>query len=206
MSVDEVNIETLSRAIQRDARDDAQQIQAEAQAQAGEIRQRAREQAEAERNSILERAAQEAERLRRQATATAELKARTLQLEQREKLLDKVFDAARGRLASIQSRPDYAQVAARLVREALAQLALTRVTVRADAATRKALEGKDLGQVAREAGAQAEFGDPLEDRIGVIVESADGRVQYDNTFETRLERMQGALRSSVYQVLMGERL
>ena len=66
-------------------------LQAEAKEKADAIRQHAQEQAESERKEILDRAKQEAERIRSQVIATAQMKARTLQLEHREKLLDKVF-------------------------------------------------------------------------------------------------------------------
>jgi vacuolar-type H+-ATPase subunit E/Vma4 len=38
----------------------------------------------------------------------------------------------------------------------------------------------------------------------VVVDAAEGRLHYDNTLETRLERLQSNLRSSVYKLLMGE--
>jgi vacuolar-type H+-ATPase subunit E/Vma4 len=36
------------------------------------------------------------------------------------------------------------------------------------------------------------------------VSAADGKLNYDNTLETRLSRLQSTLRASVYKVLMGE--
>src|SRR5512141_3261436 len=132
MKPEDENIEALSRAILRDARAEAEELVEEARAKAEAIRQRAKVEAEAERKAILERAHQDAERLRSQAVATAQLKARTLQLEHREKLLDKVFETARQRLTSIQKRSDYDQVALQLLREALTQLNAGQAEVRAD--------------------------------------------------------------------------
>jgi vacuolar-type H+-ATPase subunit E/Vma4 len=37
------------------------------------------------------------------------------------------------------------------------------------------------------------------------VDAADGKLHYDNTLETRLHRLEGTLRSSVYKVLIGEK-
>jgi len=37
------------------------------------------------------------------------------------------------------------------------------------------------------------------------VSAADGKLNYDNTLETRLNRLQGTLRASVYKILMGEK-
>jgi len=199
------NIEALSRAILRDARAEAGQIQEEARAKAEAIRQRAQAEAEAERKTILERARQDAERVRSQMVATAQLKARTMQLEHREKLLDKVFDAAKQRLSSLQKGADYDQIAARLLKEAIAQLNATSAEVRADEATEKSLK-KVLDQVSKEMNAQITFGPRLESGTGLVVSASGGHLTYDNTLETRLSRLQNTLRSSVYQVLMGEKL
>jgi vacuolar-type H+-ATPase subunit E/Vma4 len=200
------NIEALSRAILRDARAEAEQLQSEAKTKADAIRQHANEQAESERKVILEKARLEAERLRGQVVASAQLKARTMQLEHREKLLDKVFDAARQRLSTIQKRSDYDQVAAQLLREAVTQLKADHAEVRVDEATQKSLKAQALEQISRELNAQLSMGKSLEGGLGVVVDASEGRLHYDNTLETRLSRLQSALRSSVYHVLMGEKL
>lgn len=203
---EEENIEALSRTILRDARAEAEQIQLDAKAKADAIRQRAKEQAESESKAILEHARVEAERLRGQVVATAQLKARTLQLEHREKILDKVFDAARQRLPSIQKRADYDQIVAQLLREALIQLKADYAEVRADDATQKSFKTQTLEQISKELNARISMGKSLESGLGVVVDASEGRLHYDNTLETRLNRLQNALRSSVYHVLMGEKL
>ena len=202
----EEDIDALSRAILRDAQAEAEQIHEEAEAKVNTIRQRAKEKAESERHAILERAQQDAERLRSQAVATAQLKARTLQLEHREKLLDKVFDTARERLSTIQKRSDYDKVAAQLLREAIAQLNASSAEVRADEATERFLKSTAVDKVSKELDAQISFGKPLESGTGLVVSASDGHLTYDNTVETRLSRLQNSLRSAVYQVLMGEKL
>ena len=202
----EEDIDALSRAILRDAQAEAEQIHEEAEAKANAIRQRAKEKAESERHAILERAQQDAERLRSQAVATAQLKARTLQLEHREKLLDKVFDTARERLFTIQKRSDYDKVAAQLLREAIAQLNASSAEVRADEATERFLKSTAVDKVSKELDAQISFGKPLKSGTGLVVSASDGHLTYDNTVETRLSRLQNSLRSAVYQVLMGEKL
>lgn len=207
----EEEIETLSRAILKEAQVDAQQVKEEAQARADAIRQRAREEAEGVRRQILDQARQEAERLRSQTVASAQLKARTLQLEHREKLLNQVFEAARKKLNEIHTSPDYEQLATQLLREALVQLKAEKATVRADEATQKVLKGGVLGggplhELSRELNAEIEMGDPLEEGTGVVVDASNGHLHFDNTLETRLKRLQSMLRSSVYHILMGEKV
>jgi len=200
----EEEIETLSRAILKEAQVDAEQLKDEARAKADAIRQRAQEEAERERKEILDRAQQEAERLRSQGVASAQLKARTLQLEHREKLLERVFQAAREKLSEIQKRPDYGQLAATLLREALVQLRVNKAEVRADKTTKDLLEKGTLNEISRELNGQFTIAGTLEEGLGVVVDAADGKLHYDNTLETRLQRLQSNLRASVHKILMGE--
>ncbi|HSL45850.1 MAG TPA: V-type ATP synthase subunit E family protein, partial [Anaerolineales bacterium] len=178
----------------------------EARVKAEAIRKRAQEQAEQERKAILDRAREDAERLRGQAVATAQLKARSLQLTSREQLLDRVFQTVRERLADIQKRPDYDQIAALLLREALVQLRVNKAQIRADKTTQAILEKRTLDELSRELNGQFTSAGTLEEGTGIIVDAADGRLNYDNTLETRLQRLESSLRSSVYKMLIGEQL
>ena len=204
MKTEVEDIEMLERAILTEARDETEQIIAEAKKKAEAVRKRAQEQAEEERKAILERASQDAERLRSQAVATAQLKARSLQLAHREQLLERVFKAVKEKLPEVQKRPDYDQVVAMLLREALTQLRVNKAVVRADETTQKILK-KSLDEISKELNVELTMGDVLEEGIGVVVDAADGKIHYDNTLETRLNRLQSTLRSSVYQILTGER-
>ena len=202
----EESIEPLSRAILKEAEVDALQMREEAKAKADAIRQRGQEEAEKVRREILDKAGQEAERLRSQSLSGAQLKARTMQLEQREKLLDGVFKAAREKLPEIQKRKDYEQLATMLLREALTQLRVNKAEVHADKATRALLEKKALKDLSSELNGQFTMADNLEEGLGVVVDAGEGRLHYDNTLETRLERLQSTLRASVNKILMGEKL
>ena len=204
MNTEAQDIEMLSRAILTEVRDEAEQIKAEAKEKAEAIRKRAQAQAERERKAILDRAREDAERLRGQGVATAQLKARSLQLTNREQLLDRVFQTAREKLSEIQKRSDYDEIAALLLREALVQLRVNKANIRADKTTQGILEKKALREISKELNGQFTSADPLEEGIGVVVDAADGRLNYDNTLETRLNRLEGTLRSAVYKLLIGE--
>jgi vacuolar-type H+-ATPase subunit E/Vma4 len=204
MATEAQDIEMLSRAILTEVRDEAEQIKAEAKEKAEAIRRRAQEQAEQERKAILDRAREDAERLRGQSAATAQLKARSLQLTNREQLLDHVFQTVRERLAEIQKRPDYDQIATMLLREALVQLRVNKAQVRADKTTLAILEKGVLRELSEELNGQFTSAGTLEEGTGIIVDAADGKLNYDNTLETRLQRLESTLRASVYKILIGE--
>ncbi len=205
MKTEAEDIEMLARAILTEARDEAEQIKAEAQEKADAVRRRGQERAEAERKVILDRAREDAERLRSQAVATAQLKARSLELARREQLLARVFKAVAEKLPDVQKRADYDQIAAMLLREALTQLKVNKADVRADDASQKSLKKGALDEISRELNGEFAIAGALEEGRGVVVDAADGKLHYDNTLETRLNRLQGALRSSVYQMLIGEK-
>lgn len=202
----EENIKMLSRSILTDAQAEADKILEEAKAKVESVKRRAEEHAKSEREQILEDATREAERLRGQVIATTQLKARTQILENREKVLNDVFKAAREQLSTIQQWSEYKDIAPNLLREALVQLKGTDVVVRADKTTMKLLDDGALKNVAQEFKIKIKAGDALEHGTGVVVETADGHLNYDNTLETRLNRMQNSARSAVYHLLMGETL
>lgn len=186
-----------------EAREEAERLHAEAREKGEAIRKRAQQEAESERQAILARAREDADRLRSQSSATFQLKARSMQLEQREKLLNEVFEEAGRQLGSVKERSDYGAIATMLAREALTQLKATEAEVQADETTQAALK---LDELSKELGGKFKFGKKLEEGTGVVVSAAGGKLHYDNTLETRLDRLHGSLRSSVYKVLMGEKV
>ena len=194
----------LALAILTEAREESEQMAVEAKEKAEAIHRRAQAEAENERKVILDRANEEAERLRSQSMATAQLKARSSQLESREKLLDSVFEEVKNQLGAVTKRADYDAIAAMLAREALTQLRVNKAEIRADEATQKALKKGALDELAKELKGEFTLTGALEEGSGVVVDASGGKIHYDNTLETRLDRLQGALRSAVYKVLTGE--
>ena len=202
-STDE-NIESLSRAILSEAQNEAEEIITEAKKKADAVRQKAREEAVVVRARILERAEQDADRIRGQAIATTQLKARTLQLEHREMLLDRVFSATRQKLSAVQGWADYDQIVIGLLREGLIRLKASRAEFRADQNTMKYLTKTVLDEISKDLKVQIIAGSIIEEEMGVIVETNNGHMQYNNTLEVRLSRLQNSLRAPVYHLMMGE--
>ncbi len=189
-----------------EARSEADHVVAEAKAKADATRQQAQQQAEEARKEILDRATQEASRIRSQKIAATQLKARTAQLDSREKLLNKVYKTALQELPSVQQWTDYEEIARSLLREAIQLLRVNAVQIRADKHTMAHFSEQFLKDLSNELKVQITPGEPLAKGTGVIVEAENGHLQFDNTLETRLERMWNAMRSQVNHLLMGEAL
>ncbi|MFN2298574.1 MAG: V-type ATP synthase subunit E [Anaerolineales bacterium] len=204
MRSEEENLQALTRTVQEAARNEADRILADAKTQADQIRRRGREEAEAQRKEILDRAARDSEHLRSQAVATARMQARKRELEHRDRLLEGIFAEAERRIPEIAKRPDYELIAMRLAGEAAEHLASDSLRIRADERTRRILTKERLDDLSRKTGVKMQAGPALENGTGVVAETADGHRRYDNTLETRLQRMRNELRAAAYRILTGE--
>jgi len=197
-------VQDLRKAIMAEAKAETSRILRDAEAKARSIREQARVQAEAKREQILERARKEVGDVCSHTIAMAQLEAQTLKLKRREQLLERTFAQARQRLATLPQSPDYAQVARCLVKEAAACLSADEeLVLLADQETRTVLSDEVLADLEKELGLRLLVGEPLTRGMGVVLRTVDGHRQFDNTLETRLSRMQDALRAPIYHILMG---
>ena len=198
------DIRSLEAVITTEARQDASKITAETQSHIESIKRQALERAETQRKAILKQAREKAETLQSQAITSAQLEAQALKLERREALLARVMSEARRGLADVAEGPDYVQVVRRLIREGTEVLGAESLVIQADEKTRRILDEQVMTDLEKDLAVQLEQGEPLERGTGVVLVAADGHRRYDNTLETRLSRMQAALRTPVYHILMGE--
>jgi vacuolar-type H+-ATPase subunit E/Vma4 len=198
------DIRSLETVITNEAQQDAAKITAETESHIESIKRQAREQVEGQCSAILKQAREKAERLRSQAVSSAQLEAQTLKLDHRETLLAKVMSEARHGLAGVPEWPDYKEIVCQLIREGTEVLDADSLVIRADETARGMLDGQVLTDLGQELAVQLELGEPLERGTGVVIVTADGHRRYDNTLETRLNRMQAALRTPVYHILMGD--
>jgi vacuolar-type H+-ATPase subunit E/Vma4 len=199
-----LNPQELEQAIMHEAEAEAKQILDDAQLQATRIKQRALAEVEAEREAILQESNQKAVAQHKQSYAKAQQEAQMLKLRRREQLLERVFAKARERLASIPGRPDHAQIGHRLVHEAVGRLAVDEIIVRTDGGTWENLDEETLKALGEELGVHLIPGERLAQGTGVVLETPEGHRYYDNTLETRLERIKNTLRAPVYRILMGQ--
>ncbi len=115
-----------------------------------------------------------------------------------------MFAAVSERLPAVQQRKDYDAIARDLSREALSQLHAPKVQIVADQATRRILTPGIIDEIAKDLKVEVSLGDVLPRGLGVVAQTVDQHLQFDNTLETRLARMKSALRAPVYDILVGE--
>jgi V/A-type H+-transporting ATPase subunit E len=197
-------IEGLEEAVMEEAQERAREILSDAQDRAEQLRQHNERDVEAKRAAIVRRAEAKAEALRNDAAAEGHLQAQNYKLKHRESLLDRVFDQVHKRLVSLVERDDYLDLVEAFIREAVVRLEEEAVRVRTGQRTDAILDDAALDALTEDLGVTLKRGEPLSDCEGVLIETLDEHRQYDNTLDSRLDRMQEELRAPVFHLLMGK--
>jgi len=194
----------LADAVRSEAARDQERILSNARSSARTLREQARAEAEIEGNRIIQDSETRTARFVEQTRASAGIEAQALRLDNREALLNKVFDLAVEGLQAVPNLEDYCSVVYALIRDAVAHMGnVNSMVVLVDSVTRKCLDDKILEQLGREADIQLTLGGLLDEGTGLVVQSQDGRLFYDNTLRARLTRLRSSLRASVFQILRG---
>ncbi len=190
--------EELIRSMEMDAALRVREVRAAAEAYIEETLDAARRQADEVRAGHMAEAARriEVERHQRLYRAREDEKAGIARV--REEHLENAVAAAREELACRRGQDGYPDILKGLLHEALDTLgedgARVHVDPRDEATVRALLEGSPRGPPVLP---------DLETTGGVVVDSADGRIRVDNTFESRLARAEEVYRRELYDLLYG---
>ncbi|MCD6480136.1 hypothetical protein J7L65_05060 [Candidatus Bathyarchaeota archaeon] len=203
----ELEADLIRRAIERRntilmaGRERAEKILRDAEEEARRIRE------EAERR-IKEMIESRVKTLRDRIIGEAEMEGRRRLMEEREKLISSVFDAAEARLREIAEKggEEYSALLKRLILEAVEKIGGSSFTIYGNDRDRailkqliKEIEGEMKKEGRRISLSLAE--DSAEHVGGVIVESGDGTKLYNNTLEGRIMRARRLLRAEVAKAL-----
>jgi V/A-type H+-transporting ATPase subunit E len=199
-------IDALRQAILNQARQQARQLLREAQSEVQGVERRAREKAEEIRQEILVQGRHETTLEKQRQISAARLEVHREELSRREDQITGVFAAANERLEQVRHSDAYPQILQRLTVEAAAALGGGELRVAANREDAELLTGGFLARAARELEEESSLTRRpgfLEARAGVLVETADGHMRFDNTFDARLDRFRDQLRARVYGILTG---
>jgi V/A-type H+-transporting ATPase subunit E len=160
---------------------------------------------EAERTRIVESARKQSENLRRQIIGSARLASRNQELLTIENAVNKAFEEAKKKLQASSGTDSYKNLLKQMVEESISAVGGTNTVIiesnKNDAElVRKAVsELRDTGKVQ-----QAEVSDQHIDVLGGIrIKSSGGTMTYDNTLDSRIERLKPLIRKNIAQMLRG---
>jgi V/A-type H+/Na+-transporting ATPase subunit E len=160
---------------------------------------------DAERTRIVESARKQAENLKRQIIGSARLASRNQELLTIENAVNKAFEEAKKKLQASNSTDSYKELLKQMVEESITAVGGSNTVIiecnKNDVEiVRKAVsELQDAGKVQ-----QARASDQHIDVLGGIrIKSSDGTMTYDNTLDSRLERLKPLIRKNIAQMLRG---
>ena len=161
---------------------------------------------EAERTRIVEAARKQSENLKRQIIGSARLASRNQELLTIENAVNKAFEEAKKRLQASRDSDSYKNLLKQMVEESISAVGGSNAVIiesnKNDAEiVRKAVsELRDTGKVQQ----QAEVSDQHIDVLGGIrIKSSGGTMTYDNTLDSRIERLKPLIRKNIAQMLRG---
>jgi V/A-type H+-transporting ATPase subunit E len=148
----------------------------------------------------VRKAREKGEQIYEQLLAEGRMKAKRETLRRREELINEVFKKAETLLKKHSSSKKYEKNLVRMAIDACKKLGSSRVTILANRRDLKILE-KEREKLAEELGENFAFGEPISTMGGVRVETPDGKVVIDETFESRMKREFDSVRIKVAKVL-----
>jgi V/A-type H+-transporting ATPase subunit E len=162
---------------------------------------------EAERTRIVEAARKQAENLKRQIIGSARLASRNQELVTIESAVNKAFEEAKKKLQASSGTESYKDLLKKMVEESISAVGGSNpVNIESNKndaeIVRKAVsELRDTGKMQQQ---EAEVSDQYIDVLGGIrVKSSDGTMTYDNTLDSRIERLKPLIRKNIAQMLRG---
>ena len=160
---------------------------------------------EAEYNRILEGARKQGDNLKRQIVGSSRLSARNRQLVLIERAVNDTFEKAKTILASSNKENSYRLLMRKILKDSVMMIDSDQVIVECN---------KNDIELVKEAISDS-FNDnnkikikmsdhPLNAIGGIRLTSADGSMTFDNTLDSRIERLKPLIRKNIAQMLRGE--
>jgi V/A-type H+-transporting ATPase subunit E len=156
----------------------------------------------AEVAKILEGSEREAESIRRQILGSAELEARNSILRSLEEASNRIVQDSLSAV-TVKKPDDYERALAKLISEGALVIGKD-ATVNCNTKDKKV-----VGSIVKELNAKKGMRLTVSNKSigamgGVVLESKDGTIRYDNTLEARLERIRPQLRREIVNILSGK--
>ena len=155
---------------------------------------------EAERTRIVESAKKQAENLKRQIEGSARLSARNQELLTIETAVNNAFEEARKKLATSGGKDSYRALMTSIIEDSVSSVGSGEVVIECNKN-----DAELVKKILADLKAKAKVSDHHIDVLGGIkVKSADGTMTFDNTLDSRIERLKPLIRKNIAQMLRGE--
>lgn len=198
------SLDKLQNRILSDAKLKADDIIREAKTKSDQILSEARQKAQKESDDVIAKAKLEAESIRRSILSSKVRANRLKILEEKNRIVQDVVRAVEDRLSNIASSSQFDKAAQRFVMEAVRAVDSDQPIVRLGF---KDASKHDLDAVSKMVpkGSKVVSEDqPIDGLGGVIASDAEGKVIFNNSFKSRLERLDSQLLTLISATIFGE--
>ena len=198
------SLEKLQNRILSDARLKAEERTKEAQAKAQEDLEEAKRRAQKESDEIIARANVDAESVRRSILSSKVRVNRLRILDEKNRIVQDIIRTVEDQLSSIARTNQFESTAQRFVTEAVKAVESDQpiVTIGFRDATKKNLDG--MSRVLPKGGKLVIDEKPIDEFGGVVATDPEGRVVFNNTFKSRLERLDNQLLTLISSTIFSE--
>jgi V/A-type H+/Na+-transporting ATPase subunit E len=160
---------------------------------------------EAEYNRILESAKKQADNLKRQIVGSSRLSVRNKQLILIEKAVNDTFEKAKTLLASSNRENSYRILMTKILKDSIKMINSEELIVECNKNDIKLIEKAIADSFNENNKLKIKISDhPINAIGGIRVKSADESMTFDNTLDSRIERLKPLIRKNIAQMLRGE--
>ena len=198
------SLEKLQNRILSDAKHQAEETIKEAQTKAQQILEEARQRAQKESEEIIARANVDAEAIRRSILSSKVRVNRLRILDEKNQIVQDIIHTVEDQLSSIAKSEQFEDTAQRFVTQAVKAVDADQPVVRIGFrdVSKKNLDG--ISRVLPRGGKLVIDEKPIDDLGGVVATDPEGRVIFNNTFKSRLERLDNQLLTLISSTVFGE--
>ena len=159
---------------------------------------------EGERTKIIESAKKQAENLKRQIVGSSRLSARNKELIMIESSVNEAFERSRSWLANSGKDEAYRSLMAQIIEESLPSVGSDEVIIECTKNDAELVK-KIVADVSKRSKIKVRVSDqPINAIGGIKVKSGDGTMTFDNTLDSRVERLKPLIRKNIARMLRGE--
>jgi vacuolar-type H+-ATPase subunit E/Vma4 len=197
----------IAKEVLEDAEKEAESIILKVESQAEKILDEAEKEAEERYRSIVKEGEERIESERTEKATLFEIETEKKLLQAQEEIINKVFETTLSRLHEYASTPEYQDCLGRLIIEACKKINADELIIQLNQNDYTMLTEDRLKGISKDVGVKLVKSDkPINIVGGVIVNSSDGKIVVNNTFENRLNRLKSNLRAKVANTLFREEL
>jgi len=197
------SLEKLQNRILSDAKHKADETIKDSQAKSQQILEEAKQRAQREFEEIIAKANVEAESIRRSILSSKVRVNRLRILEEKNRIVEDIIHSVEDQLSSFSKSERFEETAQRFVTEAVKAVDTDQPVVRIGfrGVSKRSLDG--VSRVLPKGGKLVVDEKPIDDMGGVVATDPEGRVVFNNTFKSRLERLDNQLLTLISSTVFG---